>query len=229
MLKYLLTSLVVLSSIIGYSQYTVYTGFGLGGSILTADEDTYLLPSRYDHGADSRYTIVVEKTLHQKFYSGIRVSYSQLHNQIKGLSYPEKNDISSTLLFGEKALSQKKITSTIYGGVFLIKNFSVDGGFSLINNVTNKLTGLKRDYKEKAFITYTNLDNLKYGSSHSFGWQFGLNYHIEIGSLKIVPSLRFISENRTDIGVDSDLKLGVRHYIGELKIGYTLQTKRDDK
>ncbi len=228
MLKYLFTSFLLLSSLIGYSQYTVYAGLGIGASTLTAGEATYLLPSLYDPGADLRYSINVEKSLHPKFYSGISLSYSSLNNELFSLSYQEKNNTRSSIS-GDNILSQKKMTTTIYGGYFLTKNFSFDGGISLINNVTNKLTGLKRDIKEDMFITYTDLDKLKYGSSNSFGWQFGINYHIQIGPIKIIPSVRFLNENRTDIGVDSNLKLGYRHYIGELKIGYTLQTNGNDK
>ncbi len=228
MLKYIITITSIFISITCNAQIHLYTGVGITSHQLTVNEENTLTES-LNNKLNYRYSIGTEYNLTEKIYAGLRLNYSKNFTKISVLAYNENNNIRSIFFANTSDLTQHKLSTTIYLGHHLTKKFSIDAGFTIINNLSNRLTGQKINRLTGVFVTQTDLDKLEYGTSTALGLQLTANYHIHINRFSIIPSIGYQYEFKAGIGADTALKIGYKHYVGELKIGYTLQSKDNEK
>ena len=157
------------------------------------------------------------------FYSGVELEYTSLEHiavSFGGISFQDFNGVNAELtpLWG---IGRKHLISDLILGFKVPKtSLFIETGLSYGYNFLQKMSGYKENIQYGNIISTTNLSDVDYGSSGSFGYFFSVGLKLKIArQLSLLVVIRQRIEQASTPGIKTKFKIGYT-YKPSLSLGF---------
>lgn len=179
------------------------------------------------------YDIGVKYYFNNLLFFGLNINYHRINTtglaELSYYEYDENENIDGHSTIGSWDIERDQISNSVSVGYHLFRTgVFVEIGATYFYNLNHRLNGPRTRYFSNNKIN-TNLSDMKYGVSNSFGYNAGFGLRFEHKGIYFIGKFSFLFEKPSNTGANTSLEIGHNQILALFGVGYPIILKKNEE